>query len=260
PSEIAEADAVLVLDVRGETSFRKARLEVAVRVPIERWEAAARDPETSLSNVAFWEKEIGRLGIDGSRLILIHDDGRMTEAARVWFILQHFGAPARVVNGGWPALKDAFARWVTSGDPGPVSRRRFMARVGAHSVRLVEREDVRHSLDGAVRVLDARTAAEFVGDDLRGNLRGGHLPGAVHLAHVELLDAAGHLRPAGELRELLLGAGLRRDDRLITHCDGGGRAALAAIAALRSGHTDVHVYYLSFADWAKDETCPIVRT
>jgi thiosulfate/3-mercaptopyruvate sulfurtransferase len=28
----------------------------------------------------------------------------MTEAARVWFILQHFGVPAAVLDGGWPAL------------------------------------------------------------------------------------------------------------------------------------------------------------
>jgi thiosulfate/3-mercaptopyruvate sulfurtransferase len=39
-------------------------------------------------------------------------------------------------------------------------------------------------------------------------------------------------------------------------CDG---AALAAIAALRAGYGDVDTYYLSFADWAKDESCPVVR-
>jgi thiosulfate/3-mercaptopyruvate sulfurtransferase len=45
---------------------------------------------------------------------------------------------------------------------------------------------------------------------------------------------------------------------VVTHCDGGGRAALAAIAAVRAGYDDVRAYYLSFADWAKDQSCPIV--
>jgi thiosulfate/3-mercaptopyruvate sulfurtransferase len=46
---------------------------------------------------------------------------------------------------------------------------------------------------------------------------------------------------------------------VVTHCDGGGRAALAALALLQAGFGDVHTYYLSFADWARDESCPIVR-
>jgi hypothetical protein len=30
-------------------------------------------------------------------------------------------------------------------------------------------------------------------------------------------------------------------------------------AAVRAGYDDVRVYYLSFADWVQDESCPIVR-
>jgi hypothetical protein len=46
---------------------------------------------------------------------------------------------------------------------------------------------------------------------------------------------------------------------VVTLCDGGGRAALAAAATLRAGYRDVRAYYLSFADWAKDESCAIIR-
>ena len=54
-------------------------------------------------------------------------------------------------------------------------------------------------------------------------------------------------------------AGFGPHDHIVTHCEGGGRAALAAAAAVRAGYDDVRVYYLSFADWARDENCPIVR-
>ena len=53
--------------------------------------------------------------------------------------------------------------------------------------------------------------------------------------------------------------GFRPDEHIVTHCQGGGRAALAAAAAIRAGYDDVGVYYLSFADWVRDESCPIVR-
>ena len=109
-----------------------------------------------------------------------------------------------------------------------------------------------------VRIFDARTAGEFAGEDLRRNSRGGHLPGARLLPHANLLDA-GRLRPADELQQLLTDAGFQSGDHIVTHCDGGGRAALAAAAAVRAGYQDVRAYYRSFADWANDESCAIVR-
>ena len=69
----------------------------------------------------------------------------------------------------------------------------------------------------------------------------------------------GVVRPAPVLRAMMERVGFGPGDHIVTHCEGGGRAALAAAAAVRAGYDDVRVYYLSFADWARDESCPIVR-
>ena len=60
-------------------------------------------------------------------------------------------------------------------------------------------------------------------------------------------------------RFMLEQVGFGPGDHIVTHCEGGGRAALGAAAAVRAGFDDVRVYYLSFADWVRDEICPIVR-
>jgi len=176
----------------------------------------------------------------------------MTNAARVWFLLQYFGLNAVIVNGGWPALRDA--------DPpagsGP-SQAGFTVRPGAGPVDLIHREALRDQLE-TIRVFDSRTRAEYTGEDMRKNPRGGHLPGALQLSHADLLRG-GLVRPAAELSAMLDHAGFRPGDHIVTHCEGGGRAALAAAAAVRAGYPNVRVYYLSFADWAKDETCPVLR-
>ena len=93
---------------------------------------------------------------------------------------------------------------------------------------------------------------------MRQRTRGGHLPGARHLSHVDLLDN-GVVRSAPVLRAMLEQVGFGPGDHIVTHCEGGGRAALGAAAAVRAGFDDVRVYYLSFADWVRDESCPIVR-
>ena len=194
--------------------------------------------------------------MDGDVPAGVYDEGRMTEAARVWFILQYFGAKAFILNGGWSAIEGR-DELLGVAQATPTSST-FRARRGAGSVGLVDRQTLKAELSGDVRIFDARTAGEHTGEDLRRNARGGHLPGARLLPHANLLDGS-RLRPAADLRVLLAQAGFQPGDHLVTHCDGGGRVALAAAAAARAGYDDVRAYYLSFADWAKDESCAIGR-
>ena len=50
-SSLANAEPVILLDVREQGAFDAAHSAGAVRVPIEVWEAAAKTDETSLENV-----------------------------------------------------------------------------------------------------------------------------------------------------------------------------------------------------------------
>lgn len=107
------------------------------------------------------------------------------------------------------------------------------------------------------QIFDARTQDEYVGKDLRKNSRGGHLPTAINLPHTQLLNEQGKLKSPEELAKLFEQAGFERGQPVITHCDGGGRASLAALAAARAGYGPVMNYYLSFGDWAADASCPV---
>jgi thiosulfate/3-mercaptopyruvate sulfurtransferase len=256
---IVEIDALeplqprFLLDVRDAVSFDARHPQGAVRVPVAEWVAFAKAADTSFDNVAFWEARIAELGVGPDTHAVVYDDGRMTEAARVWFILQHFGATASILNGGWKALEarcEEVAGCAPSATP-------FRARPGAGRVGLTDRQRLKGQLD-EVAVFDSRTRAEHVGKDLKNNKRGGRLPGARLLPHAELLDG-GRLRATEALRGMIADAGFSPDERIVAHCDAGGRAALAAVAALRAGFDKVDVYYLSFSDWAQDDSCPLER-
>ncbi len=218
-------------------------------VPIEEWISRAQDSRSRFDDLDFWQDEIRKLGVGPDALTVVVDDGRMTEAARVWFILQYFGLPVAVLDGGRPALREAPQEAPSATAPPQLAP-------GAGPVGLTDRAELKTDLD-AVQVFDARTAGEFRGDDLKGNARGGHLPGAAHLSHAALLDGT-HLKGAGEIADLIAASGLDGSRPIVSHCNGGGRAALAALAAVVAGAKDVRVYYLSFADWAADESCPVV--
>jgi thiosulfate/3-mercaptopyruvate sulfurtransferase len=245
---------VRYLDARDQASFDAGHAPAAARAPIEAWDAAAKAGDTGFEKTAYWDNALCALGVDPAAIAVVYDSGRMTDAARVWFILQYYGIKAVILNGGWPALSSATALPPGAGP----SQQNFRSTPGAGSVGLVDRATLKRQLDGDAHVFDSRTRAEFTGEDTRNRARSGHLPGARHLSHVGLLDN-GVVRPAPVLRAMLERVGFGPGDHIVTHCEGGGRAALAAAAAVRAGFDDVRVYYLSFGDWVRDESCPIVR-
>lgn len=244
---------VRYLDARDQAAFDAAHAPGAVRVPLETWDATIKRGDHRLEQTAYWDAALGALGLDGSSVAVAYDNGSMTNAARVWFILQYFGVNAVILNGGWPLLSAAAVPHAA-----PASSGGFRVQPGAGPVGVVDRGLLKQQLDGNAHVFDSRTRAEFTGEDARGRSRSGHLPGARHLSHADLMQQ-GIVHSAPVLRAMLEQAGFGPGDHIVTHCEGGGRAALAAAAAVRAGFDDVRVYYLSFADWARDETCPIVR-
>ncbi|MDX2148258.1 MAG: rhodanese-like domain-containing protein [Planctomycetota bacterium] len=270
PRRLNAEPTTIVLDVRTPEAYAAGHLPGAIRVDYADWSKLSLSEADGLANEAAWHERIASLGITGTHRVVVYDDGRMTQAARVWFILQHFGVPhAAVVSGGFPLIQDAAraGELVLSTEPSEPTKAPSPA--GTHATKSVDaggaigvldRFAVREAIEaGTAQIFDARTPEEHAGTDLRKNARGGHLPGAISLPHAKLLDERNRLRPADELAKMLEEAGFKKGRPIITHCDGGGRAALAALAAARAGYGPVVNYYLSFSDWAKDATCPVVK-
>lgn len=255
--------ASLFIDVRDDAAYKAGHVAGAIHVDAKQWKIDSLAPETDLTHIAFWRKRIGDLGVDGKDPVLIYGDGRMTEAARVWFILQHFGAKSAVVDGGYPALRPAIA-WgamsvsTTPTTPTPVEFRPAEGHGGR--VGIANRTQVTQALDNPrVQILDTRTPGEYTGADLRKNPRGGHLPKAINLPHKQLLTTDGRLKSPEELAKIFESAGFHKGRPIIAHCQSGGRASLAALAAQRAGYGPVLNYYASFGDWAADASCPVVK-
>ncbi len=256
---LSRTEQLLVLDVRDRASYLEGHVANAIHLDLKRWEQLAKTADGELHRAEVWWPAIGALGIDGRTTIVVYDDGRMTEAARAWFILQWHGVDAQVLDGGWPAVLRTQSFKPDTADRAALAATYVPPEGYRPAVDLVTRQTLKQQLDGSVQTLDARTRAEHRGEDLRSNARGGHLPGAKLVEHASLLAADGTLKPREQLKQLFADAGLAADAPVVTHCDGGGRAALAALAALNAGQQNVSAYYLSFSDWAKDESCAIVR-
>ncbi|MFO0947485.1 MAG: rhodanese-like domain-containing protein [Planctomycetota bacterium] len=210
-------------------------------------------------NAHAWGKYIGKLGIDGKKPVVVLDDHAGLHAARVWFILKYFGvADVRLLNGFWKGWQEAKLP-ITKEKKVPVP----VAFAAVPNEKLLAtKEEIVDSIAGKeekLQILDARTQEEFVGIKALGNPRVGHLPAACHLDWVELVDTKGSQRFKSpvELDKLLKKAGVDLSKPVVTHCQGGGRAAVMMFAAELMGAKEVSNYYSSFQEWSRDPNAPI---
>jgi thiosulfate/3-mercaptopyruvate sulfurtransferase len=260
-STTPSAPAPILLDARPEADFSRARLPGARSAAAQAWDKLARSGNP-LEDRAAWAARLGALGLDGSTPIIIYDAGGMTDAARVWFILQNAGAiNVTILDGGLKVFQtlpgaDRFintstaipSHTATTFVPAPLTQA-AAAPMNKGSLRSLDRS--------RNQILDARTPDEFTGTDARGNARAGRVPGSVSIPHTDLIASSGRLKSGPELRSLFIAAGLDPSKPIVTYCQSGGRASLAALAAIEAGFGPVSNYYNSFGEWAADMTCPV---
>jgi thiosulfate/3-mercaptopyruvate sulfurtransferase len=134
-------------------------------------------------------------------------------------------------------------------------------------------EDVVASLGQAnARLVDARSAEMFAGQDKAGAARGGHIPGAVNLAaHRELrpdgsfaawrvptVNANGTFRSADALQALFSDRGITPDKEITTYCVRGGLSTHAWFVLTQLlGYPNVREYDRSWAEWGSRDDMPI---
>lgn len=194
------------------------------------------------------------LGVGDDTTVVLYDDRGSMWATRVWWLLRSFGFDhAHVLDGGWAAWRAAGAP-VTDEVAAPPPAR-FTARprpelfVDADRVaEIVER--------GGACLIDSLMPEQYRGE-VSAYARPGHIPGAVNVPAMHLVDpATGRFRPVDELRSLFADQ-LASAEPIVTYCGGGIAATADAFVLTMLGRHDVAVYDGSLSDWTADPSRPM---
>jgi thiosulfate/3-mercaptopyruvate sulfurtransferase len=191
---------------------------------------------------------------DGFHIILYSTGDNATLTARVYLTLDAMGlgATSSILDGGL-TLWRSDGRAVTQDVPAVVPG----------NLQLCPQNDVVTDLGyvrsqvkrpGAV-IVDARLPEFYSGEKIPAQRRAGHIPGAVNVPFVSLLDGNGRLLPAETLREKFENAGAYRGSQVITYCHIGQQASLAYFAARYAGY-DARMFDGSWQEWSAHEELP----
>lgn len=199
-----------------------------------------------LPPAAQFERTARAAGISSDTRVVAYDDAGTGGAARLWWLLRHFGHDsAAILDGGVRAWRAAGAP-LEPGPPVAPPPGDFRARERSDDiVPLEELRDRVLSGDGTLTLLDARAPERYRGDREPVDPVAGHIPGARNVPFASLMDESGRFRPPAELRELI-GTG-----DLAAYCGSGVTAATLVAAAEAVGGPGVRLYAGSWSEWCR---------
>jgi thiosulfate/3-mercaptopyruvate sulfurtransferase len=231
----------------GRRAWEEGHIPSAHFLDVERELSRAPEPGEGrhpLPDAGDFARAAAGAGIGADTTVVAYDEAGEGGAARLWWLLRHFGHPrAAVLDGGlrgWRAaggpLDDVPPRPWVSGPP-------FVPRAGKGDVATAD-ELVNGLFEESFVVVDARAATRFRGENEPIDPVAGHIPGASNVAYASVAPDGRYLPPA-RLRELL-DPGERRE--LVAYCGSGITATSLVLAAELAG-VEARLYPGSWSEW-----------
>lgn len=265
----AIARGAIVWDVRATTLYRKGHIPGAVSIGDAG--SVLRNPVTEdFIETAAVERILGGAGLDPAAEIVVYGDRGNPYPYFGRLAIRYFGGDKVSV------FHDGIDGWREAGNPIETAD----AHRPAVALKLIPRPDTIASTDdvvarakrGDVQIIDARSAGEYLGNDVRA-IRGGHIPGAVNipyeqnwrdpetgtkLSRRQVPDNKGAGLAAADALKALY-AKLDPNKETVVYCQSGVRAAETATVLETLGFGKVKVYDSSWLGYAARLDAPAER-
>jgi thiosulfate/3-mercaptopyruvate sulfurtransferase len=106
-------------------------------------------------------------------------------------------------------------------------------------------------------IVDARSGEEYLGKEVQGIPRPGHIPSAINVPWNTFLNADATLKDLGAIRAALEEKGLHPSHEVICYCTGGVRSAWLYYVLKAAGFPKVRNYPGSWWEWSRDFAAPV---
>jgi thiosulfate/3-mercaptopyruvate sulfurtransferase len=245
PSWVAdriETPGVSIIDVRDAWEFEGiGHLPGAMNVPFDSFRSEDSGEAGMLPGADMFAELLSTAGVSNDSHLIAYDDTHGVFAARLLITAELYGHPSDRLH----LLEGDFSAWQREGtvsrDTPPSERTNYQA---AYDVTgpLVELGTVEAALsDPDTVIVDTRELWEY---------EEGHIPGAVQLDWLELVDQDSRgLYPEADIQAVLNARGITPEKRILLYCNTARRISHTYIVLRYLGFDNLAFYEGSLTEW-----------
>jgi thiosulfate/3-mercaptopyruvate sulfurtransferase len=252
----SEQHSLLILDTSSSDNYHKHHIPGAIHIDPKSLQCGTAPTPGKLPSIEQLSALFSRVGLTADKHVIAYDDEGGGWAGRLIWTLDVLGhRHYSYLNGGLHA-------WVNEGHPTETTINQGAAvnyQVTLDTKSIAEIDDIVPKLGSdQFAIWDARSKAEYEGSKVLAQ-RGGHIPGAINIDWLELMDRENNLRLVNlqQLQQRLNALGLSKDKQIVTHCQTHHRSGLTYLAMKILGYPNIKAYHGSWSEWGNRNDTPI---
>jgi thiosulfate/3-mercaptopyruvate sulfurtransferase len=254
---------LVVIDVRGKAAYEfGGHIPGAVHSTWHEYSDPHAVPKGLLNpDLGRIEEILRRLGINQDSDVVIYSNpfDNWGDEGRMFWMLEYLGhQKLRILDGGWVKWTEErrpFEHGRVTPPPGNFKARPVKGlSISKDELKMIVRAPHPHTT-----ILDARSLEEFLGKEVSGIPRPGHIPRAVHVAWNAFLNKDATVKDLNAIKTMLEDKGIDGQHELICYCTGGVRSAWLYFILKLVGYQKVRNYPGSWWEWSRDFACPVEK-
>ena len=207
---------------------------------------------SGLLPVADLNSKLSAAGLKRSMTFVIYDNTTASfgAAGRIFWMLEYLGCRrVHVLDGGWD-------KWVADGRAveatvNTLPANKFKAAV--KPARKATKDSIAKKLGTEkFAIVDSRTDEEYIGWQLYGEARGGHIPCAVQIPYKWFFNSDKTVMEYSELKTMFESRGITRKKEVTAYCTVGIRSGFVYFLYRLMGYRKASNYDGSIAEWSAD--------
>ena len=246
---------ILVLAVCVKETFDEGHIPGSILIEPTKLIKGEKPAIGKLPNIEQLEALFSSIGLRENRRVIVYDDEGGGWAGRLIWTLDVLGhSNYALLNGGIFAWRNEGFTTSTESVAPQIST--FKAELRRDVI--ADMHDVLNSIsDDNTKVWDARAPEEYDGTKVTA-LKNGHVPGAVNLDWVHMMDSKNNLkiRDLDEIRAQLAQVGITKQVKVITHCQTHHRSGLTYFVGKLLG-INIRAYDGSWSEWGNHPETPV---
>lgn len=251
---------VIIIDSRSAKDYDKGHIPGAINVAWQSFcnmEGKGGDEGWgTLLTKEQLSKIYSDLGIDKNKKVVVYaNKSGWGEDGRLAWMFKETGVNVRMLNGGMD-LWESEGKEISKEKVDP-KKSEFVVEEVKNDMN-IDTKTLKDNLD-KVKIIDTREKDEYDGATKYGEVRGGHIPGAINLPFNNVYNEDGTIKNKSELEKMFKDLGLNKDDEIVTYCTAGIRSGHMALILKSLGYDNVKNYDASYHEWAGDKSNPIEK-